>query len=75
MEDIKYMTDQELVSFSQKSKVKSNSDVMDYVAYELFCRFNDEGHNGESRLRAGLFKRLYYGNRAKKAEKKHSDLK
>ena len=69
------MTDMELTVFSHKTKVKSNSDVMDYVTHELSCRYHDKGHNGKSKLKAGVIKRLITDFGAKKAEKKHKDLK
>lgn len=75
LEDIKYMTDMELTAFSRKSKVKSNSDVMDYVTHELSCRYHGNGHNGESTLRANAIKKLIVDIKAKKAEKKRKDLK
>ena len=75
LEDIKYMTDQELIFFRNKPKVKSNSDVMDYVTHELSCRYHNKGHNGKSKLKAGIIERLATDFGAKKAEKKHKDLK
>lgn len=39
LEDIKYMTDIELVAFSRKSKVKSNYYIMKHVKKELSRRF------------------------------------
>lgn len=75
LEDIKYMTDTELVFFSLKKSVKRNPDVMDYVTHELSCRYNRKGHNGESKLKAGFIKKLMVDVSARKAEKKHSDLR
>lgn len=75
MESIGYMEDRELIAFSQKPKVKSNSNVMDYVIHEFSCRYHGRGHNGESSLRTNFFRRLMVDIGAKKAEKKHKDLK
>lgn len=75
LEDVKYMTDMELTVFSRKAKVKSNSNVMDHVIHELSCRYHDNGHNGKSKLKANPIKKIFIDISAKKAEKKHKDLK
>lgn len=75
LEDVKYMTDMELTAFSHKANVRNNSNVMDYVTHEFSCRYHGNGHNGESRLKAGFIRKLVVDIGAKKAEKKHKDLK
>ena len=75
LEDIQYMTDMELMAFSRKAKVRNNSNVMDYVTHELSCRYHGNGHNGESKLKANALRKFIVDIGAKKAEKKHEDLK
>lgn len=75
LEDIQYMTDMELMACSRKAKARNNSNVRDYVTHELSYRYHHKGHNGESRLKANVIKKLFVDICAKIAEKKHEGLK
>ncbi|MCM1507984.1 MAG: hypothetical protein NC177_12765 [Ruminococcus flavefaciens] len=49
MEDILYMTDQELEYFGHRYETKTNKKALAYVLYEVACRYYNRGHNGTSK--------------------------
>lgn len=52
MEDILYMSDQEIEYFGHKSETKANKKAYSYVLYEVACRYCNCGHNGTSKYSA-----------------------